>query len=135
MIKETLGVAVLGATLFGVPATAAAQTPGAFPSTAAAQENLSVAIRVRTDVVGNLSRIRVTLEDEDDNKVTGKNVCLRRRNAAGNFPILTCGLTGSDGRVRFDVNPNRVYQIRVPAGGGFNSFTSRAFDADENLDI
>ncbi|MEO3786460.1 hypothetical protein ABGB12_24305 [Actinocorallia sp. B10E7] len=146
MYKETLGIlgaAALGAGLLGVPATAATtSTPGAAAQaaqvvqTAAAvkKEDLSVRIRVRDNAVGNLSRIRVTVKDEDDDPVEDLRVCLLVRKKKG-FSVVDCSDTNSKGRVYWLAKPDRIYRIYIPTTSEYKKYYSKPFDADEDSDM
>ncbi|GAA0964932.1 hypothetical protein [Actinocorallia libanotica] len=136
MIKETLGAAILGATLVSAPAAAAtAADPARRAAQAAAvpKEELSVRIRVWTEVFGNLSRIRVIVKDEDRDAVKDLKVCLQIKRRG--FRTFQCAETDEKGHITWLANPRRTYRILIPPTRDYEGFRSRAFDADEEADL
>ncbi|WP_106397745.1 hypothetical protein [Actinocorallia populi] len=121
MIKEALGAAVLGATLVSAPAAAAPK------------EEISVRIRVWTEVFGNLSRVRTIVKDEDKEPVEGLRVCLQIRRKG--FRTLECAKTDGKGRVTWLADPRKTYRILIPPTRDHEGFRSRAFAADEPADL
>jgi hypothetical protein len=127
MLKETLGAAVLGLTLLGVPGTAAAATGGGATAPQAARESLTVSID--TDRRGRHGVVRILVREADDRSpVRGIRACLQTKNR-NHWRTFDCERTNRWGRADWRVRAHRhtTFRIFIPRTHRYHSYYSEQF--------
>jgi len=136
MLKETLGAAVLGLTLLGVPGTAAAATGGGATAPQAARESLTVSID--TDRRGRHGVVRILVREADDRSpVRGIRACLQTKNR-NHWRTFDCERTDRWGRAdwRVPLRRHASYRIFIPRTWRYHAYYGEHFrlgwDRDRN---